>query len=221
MSETSRSKAVVDCSAKLRASSGLPKSVISWPGALQNLSQKAANRWVVVDEKHSLRLAPAVGRGHGGWRDRQCLGRELRRQLVRTVAAGTRQQHLHDGAAPAFGLDPDLSAALVGEPLDHGQTQASTRFVRLGGEERVEDPLQIAMGDAPAVVRDLHQDAVTLERAGEQALDVRGLEVERADGDRAPGSQCILGVEHQMDEGLVERLRVDRDPPEVGLDQQA
>ena len=63
---------------------------------------------------------------------------------------------------PGVGLDLDRAAVLLDDPVADREAQPGPLADRLGGEERVEDPLADRRVDAAAGVGDLDPDALGL-----------------------------------------------------------
>ena len=52
-----------------------------------------------------------------------------------------REVELERGAVPGLGVEPDVAAGLVDDPVDRGQPEAGALALLLGREERLEDVL--------------------------------------------------------------------------------
>src|SRR5512132_4063654 len=75
---------------------------------------------------------------------------------MRASGMVTWQAEREDGADPAGGADVHRPPVVLDDPVHEGEPQAAS--TRLGGEERLEDVLQILGGDAAARVRDLETE---------------------------------------------------------------
>ena len=93
---------------------------------------------------------------------------------------------------------------------DDGEAQAGAFAPSTGGEEGVEDPVQVGGGDAVALIDDLDADGP-------------GARPARAELDPAPPGRGVDGVLHEVDHGPSDLLLVGRDDGPVdpaGLDEQ-
>ncbi len=144
-------------------------------------------------------------------------GPRHRRQLF-----GGRQHHGARGAEAGLRVEPDIAAGLGDDPVDRGQPEAGALALGLGGEERLEHPLERGRIHPVSVVAHAQADVAPRLEAGPRArvalvdVDVRGL-----DQQPAASRHRVAGVHGQVDQDLLHLARVGEYRPQVVLERRA
>ena len=103
---------------------------------------------------------------------------------------------------PLAGLALHVDRPLVGLDDLAGRRQSQAAAARSRGEERLEDPASDLLGHPHARVGHVQDDPAPLAPGREDQL--------------APGGHGVLGVEHQVQQGLLEQVGVESDRRQIG-----
>lgn len=116
---------------------------------------------------------------------------------------GARQRHHGQNAAVRAVGDLDAAAVLADDAPANGEAQAGAVADRLGGEEGIEDVVQVLLGDAGAGVGNLQPHRLFF-RCRAHAEDAS-----------AHLGQRMASIGEEVDEDLLEAVALARDPGEV------
>ena len=170
---------------------------------LQHLGDEHAHRGLVVHDQDRLALPGALD-----------LGEPARDVVLVGLAIVARQVEADRRALPNLRVEPDLTAGLAREAVNHRQAEAGAFAHRLGGEERLEHLGHEVGRHAGAGVG--HADAEVLPRrhvvlAGTDLVHppVGGL-----DGDAAAIRHGVARVDAEVQQGVLQLARVDQSWPD-------
>src|SRR5438128_883925 len=81
---------------------------------------------------------------------------------VRRAHLSDRQTDRHLGSPPRFARDLYGAAMALDDSMRDGQSETGAHSLRLGGEEGIEDPVQLGGRDARSIVAHADPQAVTV-----------------------------------------------------------
>ncbi len=159
------------------------------------------HRGLVLDDQHHLIAALGLRRGR------------LRR-VPGLIRDG--QQHGQGGAEPRLGVDSHGPVGLRDDPVHGGQPEAGSLALRLGGEERLEDPLDDLLRYPYPGVTDLEADVAAWREVGPVGcvcfvhVRVGGLQ-----GQYPAALHGIPGVNRDVDQHLLDLAAVGQHRAEI------
>ena len=179
-----------------------PREVVFVAEALQHAAGEQTDVRIVVHEEDAAGALGVVERGGAAGLD-----------FLGLVGPG--QKDRESRADPQLGLDAQLAAMASDDGEHGGEAQAGAGL--LGGEERVEDLVEVLGLDAAAVVPHLHGDVRARGESGDLArgeLDVGGGNPDMT----LPGGHGLDGVDDKVLEHLQDLGAIDADRAGVGRD---
>src|SRR6266545_6765679 len=159
---------------------------------------------------HDEGMAPAPDRRRrGGWLSR------------RTLSGRCHCRQLHGEHGPSRpGRDAELASVLLDDAVGHAEPQARSHPDPLGGEERLEDPGQHVSRNTRAIVRHLGDEPGPIALPTRRDAHTNAVTDALLTGPAAEDG--LLGIEHQIEEDLLELVHVAIDLRQgiaiVGLD---
>ena len=127
-----------------------------------------------------------------------------------------RQQNAENRAFAHCRFAEDIAAGLLDDAVNHRQAKAGAFAHFLGGEKRLEDFRFHVIGDAGAVVLNFNTDI--FRRNQRRFRNLRAIsrrEIAGANGDFATVWHRIAGVNHQIDDHLLELIDVSLGKPQI------
>ena len=113
-------------------------------------------------------------------------------------------------ASPLLAVDAHDAAVRLDDAVDGGEPETGPAPLRLGGEERLEDPVQVLSRDADARVRDREHHVGARREARRRARVVELLDG-RLERERAAPGHRVAGVHGEVHDHLLQVARIAAD----------
>src|SRR5271170_290735 len=124
-------------------------------------------------------------------------------RLGRFVDAG--EINGEDGAAAGLALDEDVTAALLDDAVDSGESEAGAFAILLGGEERLEDAgLSFAVHALAGVANGNHDVRAVFDESIFGVVGIVESDAGGANADFAAVRHGVLGIDHEIHDDLLE-----------------
>src|SRR5260221_104387 len=176
---------------------------------LERHARQPSHGIVVLHEQQRLRalLASRLAR--------RCDGRCVRPRHARKV-------YLEGRTLSGLAVDHDVSAALLDDAVHRREPQSGSAASALGREEGFEDPLTRRLVDTHAGIRNAQLDVLPW-RDWQMPLPIVFVQRDVPCLDRQPATarHGIGGVDHQVDQNLLELRRIDQNESDRGREVQA
>nr|GFA06095.1 hypothetical protein [Tanacetum cinerariifolium] len=129
--------------------------------------------------------------------------------IVLGFAEVARQEQLHRGAIAHLAFDGHMAMRLLGEAVNHRQTQPGALANGLGGEERVEGAADDVLRHTAASVADAEHHVIARQQVfvGVGVVPLKAA-VEGLDHQHAAIGHRVARVEHQIEQGALELIGV-------------